>query len=162
MFDSAVVTGDTLVLTYDEALDTTSTPAVGAFSIGGPLVSVNTVAISGMTVTLTLSAAVASGDTVTVSYTLGTDPLRDAAMNNVAALTNVAVTNNTAAPTPPSPPTAVIDFQRCGGGLNGFLDGTFTSTGGWVSRAVPPRQRHVDAAGPWAGGGDGHDHAHLH
>ena len=95
-FVSASVTGDMLVLTYDEVLDTTSTPAVGAFTIGGPLVSVTTVAISGMTVTLTLSAAVASGDTVTVSYMPGTNPLRDAAMNNAVALTDATVTNNTA------------------------------------------------------------------
>ena len=92
VFDSAVVNGNLLVLTYDEALDGGSVPAGGDFSIGGvPSVSVNTVAISGMMVTLTLSQAVTSGDTVTVSYTKpGTNPLRDAAGNESVGLTNAA------------------------------------------------------------------------
>ena len=91
--------GNLLVLTYDEALDGGSVPATSDFTIGGTAVSVNTVAISGMSVTLTLSAAVTSGDTVTVSYVVpGTNPLRDVAGNNAAALTNAVVTNNTLAP----------------------------------------------------------------
>ena len=94
-------------------------PAGGDFSIGGVAsVTVNTVAISGSMVTLTLSQAVTSGDTVTVSYTKpGTNPLRDAAGNESVGLTNAAVTNNTPAPTPPSPPTAVMASSDAAGAL---------------------------------------------
>ena len=56
---TAVVNGNTLVLTYSETLDAASTPAASAFALGGTSVSVNTVAISGAVVTLTLSSAVA-------------------------------------------------------------------------------------------------------
>ena len=109
---TAVVNGNMLVLTYDEALDTASVPAAMAFTVGGPVVSVNTVAISGMTVTLTLSAAVTSTDVVTVTYTApGTNPLQDVAGNDAADLTTRSVTNNTPAAdaTPPTLSTATVN-----------------------------------------------------
>ena len=122
---TAEVNGDMLVLTYDEALDTASVPAGGDFTIGGvPSVSVNTVAISGMTVTLTLSAAVTSGDTVTVSYAVpGMNPLQDAAGNNAAGLTAQAVTNNTPAPTLPAVSISTVNASVAEG-----TDATFTVT----------------------------------
>ena len=99
---TATVNGNTLVLTYGEALDESSVPAASAFTLGGTTAGVNTVAISGAVVTLTLSAAVASTDVVTVTYTVPTAPganlLRDAAGNNADALTDEPVTNNTPAP----------------------------------------------------------------
>ena len=61
-------------------------------------IAVNTVAISGMRVTLRLSQVVTSTDVVTVSYTApGTNPLRDVAGNDAAALSMQPVTNNTSA-----------------------------------------------------------------
>jgi uncharacterized repeat protein (TIGR02059 family) len=86
--------GTTLVLTYNEALDTGSTPAAGAFSLSGTARTVSSVAVSGSAVTLTLSGAVAIGATVTVSYTAGGAPIRDVAGNNAANLSSQAVTNN--------------------------------------------------------------------
>ena len=67
------------------------TPAATAFALGGTSVSGEHGGPSvGAVVTLTLSAAVASTDVVTVSYTVptapGTNPLRDAAGNNAARL----------------------------------------------------------------------------
>ena len=103
--DTAVVNGDTLTLTYDETLDTASTPDASAFMLGGTPVSVNTVMVSGMTVTLTLSAPVSSEATVTVSYTAptatGTNPVQDVAGNPAANLMMQAVTNSTPDNTPP-------------------------------------------------------------
>ena len=100
-FDSATVNGAELVVTFDEDLDDTSTPAADAFAVtvAGSERDVDTVAIDGATVTLRLAAAVDHGDTVTVSYTVpSTNPLRDAAGNDAGALSNRAVTNDTRAP----------------------------------------------------------------
>ena len=107
----AVVNGATLVLTYDEALDEGSEPAAGAFAVtaGGSSVTVSSVDVSGSAVTLTLASAVSPGDTVTVSYTPGTNPIQDEAGNDAAALTGQAVTNNTADTAVPVLSTATVD-----------------------------------------------------
>ena len=90
-----------LVLTYNEALDTSSEPAGSAFTVkvGGTAVSLATsgaVAVAGKTVTLTLAAAVAAADTVTVSYAVpGSNPLQDAGGTDAPAFADLAVTNGT-------------------------------------------------------------------
>ena len=102
---TAVVTGNTLVLTYDEDLDASSVPAGSAYTVkvDGSAVSLaasGAVTLSGRTVTLMLASAVASGDVVTVSYTApGTNKLQDALGNAAGALMDGAVVNNTAKPT---------------------------------------------------------------
>ena len=84
VLSTRTVNGAALVLTYNEALDTSSEPASSAFTVkvGGTAVSLATsgaVAVAGCTVTLTLAAAVAVADTVTVSYAVpGSNPLQDA------------------------------------------------------------------------------------
>ena len=99
---TATVNGASLVLTYSEDLDTNSTPAASAYTVtvAGSTRSLATsdpVTVSGRAVTLTLSSAVTSGQTVTVSYTApGTHPIRDIAENNAATLTDQAVTNSAA------------------------------------------------------------------
>ncbi len=99
----ASVDGDALTLTFDKALDTGSAPGAAAFSVtvDGAARGVDTVAVSGSNVTLTLASAVASGETVTVSYTVPTgsnaSPLQDPAGNPVAGFSNEAVANVTAA-----------------------------------------------------------------
>ena len=58
--------------------------------------TVSNVAVSGSTVTLTVSPAAAPGETVTVSYTApGNNPIQDASGNAADGLSNQAVTNNT-------------------------------------------------------------------
>ena len=132
-FVSAAVNGDMLVLTYSEALDAASTPAASAFMLGGTAATVSMVAISGTMVTLTLSSTVTSTDVVTVTYTVGANPLRDTAMNNAAALTTPQpVMNNTPAPTFPSPPTGVMTFNSAAGALTVFWTAPVpASTGGY-------------------------------
>ena len=106
---TAVVTGNTLVLTYDEALGA-ATPAASAYTVtaglaGSPatvnLAGSNPVTVSGRTVTLKLATAVAAGATVQVSYTVpqSGSKLQDALGNAAAALTDEAVTNRTMKPT---------------------------------------------------------------
>ena len=97
----AEVDGDTLTLRYNEALNGNSTPAVGAFTVtvAGQPATLAGVAVDGDTVTLTLSAAVARGDAVTVSYRVPTaNPVKDAAGNAVGELTGVTVVNKTQKP----------------------------------------------------------------
>ena len=101
-FSSALVTAaapKSLVITFSEALDTSSVPAPGAFTVkvGGTAEDDPTgVSISGAEVTLTLATALdASQTSVTVDYTKpGSDPLKDAANNEVANFANQAVTSN--------------------------------------------------------------------
>lgn len=98
VFSSASVSGTTLTLTYNEALMGTSDPAGSAFTVlvNGVARTVTTADANGTTVTLTLASAVTANDTVTVAYTVpGTNPIKDAAGNNAAALTATAVTNST-------------------------------------------------------------------
>ena len=105
--DSAAVNGTELVLTWDETLRDDSGPAAGDFAVtvAGSSRSVSGVAVAGSAVRLTLASAVTAGQTVTVSYTKGTNPLKDLASNDAPGLTDQAVTNNTA---PPDEPTLSI------------------------------------------------------
>ena len=109
-FVSAGTNGtDEVVLTYDEALNTTQ-PATSAFTVkvGGTGRGVDTVAISGSAVTLTLASAFRPGDTLTVSYTKpGSNPIKDAADNEAASLAETTVTNNLAATAPDAPGSLV-------------------------------------------------------
>ena len=100
-FVSAAVDGASLTLTYGEALDGGSRPAPGDFTVevDGAGRSVSGVSISDAVVTLTLNPAVEHGDTgIRVSYTPGTNPLRDAVGNDALGLSNRSVTNTTGAP----------------------------------------------------------------
>ena len=100
----AVVDGTRLTLTYDEALDGGSMPVSGDFTVsGGDRVrAVTGVRVNGSAVELTLDVAAEHGETgITVSYTPGTNPIRDAAGNEAEGLSRVPVTNETPDTTPP-------------------------------------------------------------
>ncbi len=100
----AEVTSDapkSLVITFDEALDTSSVPAASAFTVkvdGTAEGTPTNVSISGAVVTLTLATALDGGQSsVTVDYTnpgTANSPLKDAANNEVATFTGQSVTNN--------------------------------------------------------------------
>ena len=100
----AVVNGATLTLTYDEPLDGRSTPASGDFTVAGgdqPR-TVTRVAVSGSTVLLTLNAGAEHLEAgIQVSYTPGTNKIRDVPGNEAEALSREAVTNETPDTTPP-------------------------------------------------------------
>ena len=103
---SASVDGAVLTLTFSEALDTASQPPASSFavSVGGTARTVDAVVVSGKVVTLTLSSAVTSGQTVTVGYTVptgaGAKPVQDAAGNRAASFANTEAKNLTAAALP--------------------------------------------------------------
>ena len=96
---SAAVDGDTLTLSYGEALGN-PTPEPGDFTMNVESAgrSVSRVAVSGRAVTLTLASAVAHGETVRVSYSPGTNPIQDAVGNQALGLSNASATNTTDAP----------------------------------------------------------------
>ena len=98
---SAAVDGSSLTLTYGEALDGGSRPTTGDFTVqvGSSERTVNAVDVVGTTVTLTLNPAVEHGDTgIRVSYSPGTNPIRDAVGNEAEGLSSRSVTNTTGAP----------------------------------------------------------------
>ena len=104
LFRNARVNGDQLTLHFSDAgaLDATHLPEANAFTLGGTSATVSSVAVdaAAKTVTLTLSEAVKSTDSVTVSYTdptTGNDAaaIQDAAGNDAASFSNRFVTNQT-------------------------------------------------------------------
>ena len=116
-----------IVLTYDETLDGSSVPAAADFSANGTSSGAKTitgVSISGSTLTLTASSNFETLETITVSYTAGTNPIQDISGNPSANLTNQAVVNNITdtylifgAPSNDSYfnlPTGVFDFVAAG------------------------------------------------
>ena len=102
--DSAVVNGTALVLTWDETLRDDSVPAGGDFTVtvAGASRAVSSVAVDGEKVMLTLASAVTGRRTVTVSYTKGTNPLKDLASNDAPGLTDEAVRNSRTTPLEPT------------------------------------------------------------
>lgn len=121
-FASATVNGNRLVLTFAEStnLDAASLPAAGDFEVR---VGDTPRAVIGMaldaaakTVTLTLAAAVSTGQAVTVAYTDHDDlsAIQDAAGNEAASFGAAAVINLTPPPpppphSPPAPPPATTE-----------------------------------------------------
>ncbi len=96
---AANVDGTSLVLIYSELLNESPTPATTDFTvdIGGTDYTPSSVAVLGAEVALTLSTGAANGDTVSLDYTVGSNPVEDPAGNDVQALTSWSVTNHTGA-----------------------------------------------------------------
>ena len=104
----ATVDRETLTLTYGEALDATSKPAIDAFAVAveGAERAVSGVSVSGSAVELTLASAVTVAEEVTVAYTVPqTSPIRDEAQNNAPGFSSRVVRNDTLGPpgTPDAP-----------------------------------------------------------
>jgi uncharacterized repeat protein (TIGR02059 family) len=132
-FVSATVNANQLVMTYTElsTLDTVNTPANGTFAVkvGGVTNTVTGVAVNSAakTVTLTLTAAVAFGQAVTVAYTdptAGNDAnaIQDAVGNDAITLAAAAVTNNTAFP-PNNPGSGIGALAPINSSLNPVQQG---------------------------------------
>ena len=135
MLQSATVDGASLVLTYDEDLDSTSEPEPGAFtvSVAGAtraLATTDPVTVSGKTVTVTLASAVTDRQTVTLTYRVptGTDPMpiRDGAQINAAALAGQKVTNESDDTTGPEYVSATV--AAAGTSLTIVFDETLDAT----------------------------------
>ena len=102
---AATVDGSSLVLTYNEALAEASVPAASAYSVSvasGAGTAPSSVDVSGRTVTLTLGTAVTAGQTVTVTYTVPSNPVKDLA-GNAALLFSLQPVENQSATVPNAP-----------------------------------------------------------
>jgi alpha-L-fucosidase len=83
---------DKVVITFIKSL-AASVPAVTDFTLAGK--TITNVAISGLTVTLTVSVAYALGDSIVVSYVKPVaNMLKDTSNNEAASFANFPVTNN--------------------------------------------------------------------
>ena len=101
----ALVDGTTLTLTYDEALDGSSTPATGDFTVSGGdrARAVTGVRVNGSAVELTLDVGAEHGEAgIQVSYTPGANPIQDVPGNDAEALSREPVTNDTPDTTSPT------------------------------------------------------------
>lgn len=94
--------GLTIVLTYNETLDSSSVPATTDFVISGTASVISSVGVSSSVVTLTMNTAIFSDDTVTLDYTKGINPIQDDYANEAANLSSQAVTNNSEQSTIPA------------------------------------------------------------
>ena len=111
---AARVDGDELTLTFAEDLDTGSKPAASAFTVyvdGGAGANPSSVdTVSGKTVTMTLSAAVTSGQTVTLDYAPpATNPLQDESGIDAPSFTGRTVINGTGVTNAPATGQPGID-----------------------------------------------------
>ena len=128
---SASVNGAALTLTYGEALDESSTPATDDFTVtvAGSGRTVTHVSVSGRVVTLTLASVVAHNETVTVSYSPGANPIRDAAGNGAIGLSNEPVATVAAANTPATGAPTITGTARVGETLTAVTTGIMDADG---------------------------------
>jgi uncharacterized repeat protein (TIGR02059 family) len=102
VFDQAQTnsSGSFVTLAYDEPLDETSTPATTDFvlTVDGIPRTVTSVSVGGSSVVLSCAVPIAAATTVVVSYTAGSNKIKDVAGNEAANLTDEDVTNVAAAP----------------------------------------------------------------
>ncbi len=76
---SAIRKNSILEITYDSNLATTSVPATSDFvvKVNGTTRTVSSVGVTGKIVKLTMTSPASAGDTITVSYTPGTNKIKD-------------------------------------------------------------------------------------
>ncbi|SFJ26581.1 repeat-containing protein [Paenibacillus sp. UNC496MF] len=94
---AALVGTNKIDIAFNENLDTrdTATPAPANFyvTVNGAARSVTNVAIGGHTVTLTLQSAASYGQVIKVSYSAGSNPIKDLDGTAAASFSGIIVTN---------------------------------------------------------------------
>ena len=149
-----IVVNTRITLVFDEALDSTSLAATSAFTVkvegNSRTVSSRQLVDSNEGIRLDVSGPVIRpGETVTVSYTKpGTNPLKDAADNEVASFTDFSVENLLAATAPEAPPTVVVADITVFGTANEYGDqlGLFWTTP-WHNGSPIEKHQYRYAAG---------------
>ncbi|OUM98869.1 MAG: hypothetical protein BAA02_11755 [Paenibacillaceae bacterium ZCTH02-B3] len=92
---SGQVTGNMVVLTFNRALAPLSSNAYQQFTVvwGGQVMNVTGASVSGNILSLTLSSTGPTDGAISVTYTPGTNPIRDQDGNYVSAFTDFYVRN---------------------------------------------------------------------
>ena len=126
----ATVNGTTLLLTYNEILDSASTPSPSHFYVTADdnRVDVDQVSVGGSMVTLALATAVEAGQTVLLDYVSGSgqNQIQDGEGNAAMSFTDWLVTNITGGGTnPPGRPAAPSVSATAGSGTS--LDVTWAA-----------------------------------
>ena len=140
---SATVNGSSLTLAYDEELDNGSLLSSGLFAVtvAGSGRGVDTVAVSGSVVTLTLVTAVFAGDAVTVDYTapadVGTAGVQDLSGNAAPSFSGQAVTNDTAPEQPLEPSQTERSPQDILGSPTGLQVARHGAASSWRAGSLP-------------------------
>lgn len=150
VLESAVASTDTVALDYDEILDSSSEPSTGDFTvnIGGTPVTISNVVVANDSVLIILQNAISPSDVITVSYTTGTNPIRDVSLNNSINLTNTPVTNSDAAGVP-GPPIQITATAVGNGNIEltfDDVDGTPTITDYNIFRSTTSGSGHTQIA----------------
>ena len=116
-------------LTFDESLDSTSISGTSAFTVKVEGNSRTPTSVTGgfsdsrINLNLAATDAIRPGETVTVSYTKpGSNPLKDAANNEVDSFTDQPVTNNLPATAPEAPSTLLVSQITVPGTANEYVD----------------------------------------
>ena len=131
----AVVDGTTLTLTYSEPLGGSSTPEAGDFTVtgGDRARTVTRVTVSGSTVLLTLNAGAEHLEAgILVSYTPGTNKIRDVAGNEAEGLSREPVTNET--PDTTAPKVSSLDITSNPGSDETYAAGGRDRGDGYLQR----------------------------
>ena len=145
----AIVNGNSLVLTFSEALngqaEFTPLPSAFAVRVAGSTVSVTQAVVSGATVTLSLATAVDYAAAVSLSYTdlsASNDVavVQDLAGNDAASFSNINVVNNTPNTTAPSLLSATVTENQ----LVLLFDNPLNNNAGYLP---PLTSMSVNAAG---------------
>jgi hypothetical protein len=98
VLQSITANGFEVVLTYNEALSAASVPVADDFSLAVLSGTIDSVAISGHRVILTLDASADDSDSdITLDYTADTNPIKDSAGNKAVDLDDATATNVTLA-----------------------------------------------------------------
>ena len=140
----AIVSGQTLTLTYNEPLDPSSISDVGTF-MGDFVVDVNSasvglqnIALGQDTVVVTLSNPVMVSDAVTISYTPNSNPLTSLSGDQATSFSNQAVATTPSAPFPTNSSSlnpTVVSSSEIDLPWSGIYDGGSAITGYEILRS---------------------------
>jgi len=104
---SAGITGADLSIVFNKAMVSSSALSTSQFTVraDGSAVNVQQVTLSGNSLKITLSSPVRNGQIIDLSYTPGSNPIKDSYGTAMAAFSRLPVTNTTSAATTTTRPT---------------------------------------------------------
>lgn len=154
---SALVGGNTLVLTYSGNLSTATIPTIYQYNVlaSGVTAAVTNVSVSGAKVTLTLSSQVSSAQSVILSYAPANNPLKDSSGLPVDAIVNYPVAYSDSVKTVGLPD--YLDLDGAGGLLykaaKASASSATTISGSGATRYDLDQQKTLDAYALYRAGG---------